>query len=144
MSSSVARVVPVGLLALASAAFADNAPPMKEGLWEITSRTEMSGMPASAARPMTMRRCFTQKDIQGGEATASPDSKCAVKNMKVAGNRSTWDVECSGPEAVRGSGSVTYDGDRYSGETTMRMNAEGKSMQVKSKFEGKRLGDCKK
>lgn len=144
MSAFSRLVLAASLLAATSVAQAENAPPMREGMWEITSRTEVSGMPAAMAQPLTMRRCFTQKDIQGGGATAPTDSKCAVKNMQLAGNRSTWEVECSGPEKVRGNGSVTYDGDRYTGETVMRMSTEGRSMQMKSHFEGKRIGDCKK
>lgn len=38
------------------------APNMKEGLWEITVRTEMQGLPGGMP-PQTVQQCITQKEL---------------------------------------------------------------------------------
>ncbi len=53
--------------------FAAFAPPvlaapsaMQPGLWEITTKIEMSGMPMPS---QTLRHCYTKQDIEQGQGT---------------------------------------------------------------------------
>jgi hypothetical protein len=120
------------------------APNMKEGLWEVTTRMEMPGMPA---KPTTMQRCVTQKEVQDA-ATMPPggagDKACKVTDYKIQGNTANWQMVCQGEMAMTGSGTITYSGTSYSGSQTMTMKHAGQAQNMTVHFSGKHLGDCKK
>ena len=59
------------------------------------------------------------------------------------GNTATWRMECKGPNAMSGSGSMTYGGTSYSGTTKLTMIEGGQTMDMVQTFNGKRIGDCK-
>ena len=42
---------------------------MQAGMWEITTRMEMPGMPVGIP-PQTIRHCYTQKDVEDGKGFA--------------------------------------------------------------------------
>jgi hypothetical protein len=49
-------------------------------------------------------------------------------------------MECTGAEAVTGTGEIIYSGDTHTGTT--KVNRAGQVMTMK--YSGKRLGDCTK
>ena len=61
-------------------------------------------------------------------------------DYKVAGNKVTWSMKCEGPEAMSGTGEITYGENTYDG--VMKMERQGQTMMMK--YTGKRLGDCVK
>src|SRR5512135_2093179 len=71
------------------------APNLQDGLWEITTSTEMKGMPAGMMKPMTRTTCLTQKDSVPERPVKS---ECKMSDMKSTGNTVTWTVTC--PDAV--------------------------------------------
>ena len=117
-------------------------PNMKEGLWEITTKMEMPGM---QAKPMTMQRCVTRKDVQDAATMppggSGPDKSCKMTDYKLQGNVATWTMAC---EMVTGSGTVTYNGTSYSGSQIMTMKQGGQTQNMTAHFSGKHLGDCTK
>jgi hypothetical protein len=137
----VAALVP----AIACAAAQPLAGSFREGLWEMTIRTDVAGM--KPMPPVVLKRCITTKEIQDLQAKASkpPGSEqCRVLDQKTQGNTSTWRIECTGKMAMKGDGSVTATGDTYAMQSTMVMTTpEGKAMEIRSSMSGKRLGDCK-
>src|SRR5262249_26618358 len=102
------------------------------------------GMP-----PVTSTQCITPdmvKDPQkaipqgGGRGGRSglPD-RCKVSGYKVSGNKVTWSMACDPPpQAMTGTGEMTYAGDTYTGVVTVNSGGRGFTM----KYSGKRLGDC--
>ena len=120
-------------------------PNMKEGLWEMTTKMEMAGMPSMP--PQTMQRCITKADLADPTKTtpgAQGDKQCKVTDYKMSGNTASWKVACAGDSAMTGAGSITYAGTSYTGTQTMSMNVEGKPHNMTMNFSARHLGDCKK
>ena len=111
---------------------------MKEGKWEITTKTEMLGMSMSMP-PMTRTQCLTKKglvpqDSQQGKA-------CMITDTKVVGNTVTWTVKCHGHGGcATGTGRITYSGSSFKG--TFEMITDQPNMKIISHMSGHRLGDC--
>jgi len=122
-------------------------PNMKDGLWEITMKMDMPGMPAGM-KPQVMQQCITKKDLEDPRRTTpgnDPNSnRCQVTDHKVQGNTATWNMACKGEGAMTGSGTVTYSGDSYTGTTKMTMNYGGQAQNVTMHYSGRRIGECRK
>jgi hypothetical protein len=106
-------------------------------LWEITMKMEMPGMPAMPAR--TSQVCKSKGDRDPSKTgSRDKDSDCKVVDSKQSGNRSTWKMVCTKPNAMTVLGDVTYSGDSYQG--TMKMAGGG--MDMTQTIAGKKVGGC--
>ena len=148
-NSSFIYLLPVLLLpilGLASIAAVAALPDMQEGLWEITTKVEISGLPKGLPEH-TVQHCLTKKDIEESEGKMhqpqSSNSKCEVKDYKVEGNKASWSIACSGDNPTSGSGTVTYSGTSFAGMTKMKMGKNGHETEMTQTFSGKRIGACK-
>jgi hypothetical protein len=105
----------------------------KGDLWETTSQMSMEGMPmAMPAR--------TTKVCSAKEWTEPPGGQknCKNTNVKVVGNKITWDVACTGP-TMNGHGEITRDGaNAYAG--VINFTSDQGNMTLK--LSGKKLGEC--
>jgi len=122
------------------------APNMKEGMWEITMKMEMPGMPAGMP-PQVMQQCFTRKDLEDPRKTAPGgpgDSRCQMTDHKMQGNTATWNMACKGEGAMTGSGSITYSGTSYAGTNRMTMTQGGTAQTITMHYSGRHLGECKR
>lgn len=123
-------------------------PNMRDGLWEVTTKMEMTGKSGVAMPQQTVRNCLTKKDVENprGSApgTAGKDNRCKMTDYKLQGNTATWKMACEGKGAMTGSGSITYNGDSYTGSQTMAMSQGGQAMNMKMNYSGRRIGDCPK
>ena len=123
------------------------APNMKEGLWEITVRMEMPGMPGGMP-PQVMQQCFTRKDLEDPRRTVPSggpgDSNCQMTDYKMQGNTATWNMACKGEGAMTGSGSITYSGTSYAGTNRMTMTEGGSGQTMTMHYSGRHLGACRK
>jgi len=118
---------------------------MHEGLWEITTKMEMPGMPMQMpARKHT--QCLTKKNMLKTMAPKEQDQdeECKITDQKVTGNTVTWTMKCSGKDAMEVTGKNTYHGDSFEGTITMISNDphEGK-IKIINHINGKRIGECK-
>lgn len=112
---------------------------IRDGLWEITTRMEMPGMPMKM-KPTVMKHCYTKADaVDRKKVIASSDKNCTVTDMKNTGNKVSWTMKCTGPSAGTMTGETVFGNDSYS--SIMNMNSQGRKMTMK--VQGKRLGDCK-
>lgn len=126
------------LLTAISISFAGSVPNMKEGLWEITIKTEMPGMEMP---PMKHTQCLTKKDFvpQGPQ---QPGQECKITETKVVGNTVTWTMQCKTQGGtMKGTGKMTYSGGSFEG--TMIMSMPQANMKITTHMSGKRIGDCK-
>lgn len=112
---------------------------LKEGLWEMSSKMEMKGMPMQM--PMQkFRQCIT-KDKAVPMETEKGDTKCKVIEQKVTGNTIYWKILCKDKEGetiVIGKG--TYKSDKFEGETKIK-TPDG--MELTQRMTGKWIGKCK-
>ena len=116
---------------------------IKEGLWEITTKVEMKGVPMQM--PTTMvKQCIT-KD-KAVPKSASEDYECKTKDYKVSGDTVTYSVECWGKGGLMiTEGKTTYKGNTFNGTSTTKIKAKGQQeMQMSNKISGKYIGPCKK
>ena len=128
------------LLVSAPALFA--APPnMQEGKWEITMAMEVEGVPFPMP-PMKHTQCITKKDLEDNKKTLPSGSNkkddCEVKDMKTAGNTTTWSLVCK--DGTRGTGEITYKGTTYT--STMKL-VTSDGARTTNKITARRIGDCK-
>ena len=132
-------VLLVGCGVLAASGVAQ-AQPMRPGQWEITTRTEMTGMPAPIP-DQTVSVC-----VRGQTEDRPPigsDGTCTFSNYRKSGNSATWQMACSAMGNMTGEGRIDYAGDRYTGESVMKMEImPGQTMQMRSGYSGRRVGDC--
>ena len=130
---------------LASHAHGAAAPNMKDGLWEITMKMEMAGMP-HAMPPQVMQRCITKKDLED-PAKAMPgnspaDGRCKMTDHKMQGNTATWNVACE--DGTAGSGTATYSSTSYTSTNKITSKHRGEAQTMTMHNSGRYLGDCKK
>lgn len=115
---------------------------MQEGLWEISSQVEISGMPMQ----MPVRKhtqCITKKNIVPEEP--KKEQECKLTDRRISGNTVTWVVKCSGKEPMEMTGKITYYGDSFNGviKMTSSDSRRGK-VKMTNHLRGRRIGACKK
>ena len=114
-----------------------DAPNMKDGLWEMTIKMEMAGMPMEMPE-MKHTQCITKDNAVPD--TSQPDQKCEMISNKVSGDTVTWEMECDTPQGpAHSKGTITYHGDTFDGTVNMTMG----QMVMTQKMSGRRIGDCK-
>jgi len=131
-----------GLLAimpiLANPALA--APAFQEGEWQITTQTEIPGMPFTPPA-VTMRQCLTLKDRipQGKDATG----ECKVVDQSSSGDTIRWTMRCGDATGTtEAKGEVTYSGKTMKGVSHITSSSRGETMQMTSRMKGQRIGPC--
>jgi hypothetical protein len=118
-------------------------PNMQPGMWEITTRTEMPGMPMQMP-PQSIRQCYKNENVRDARETLPVDKTCKVDDFQQSGNTVKWKVNCKVEGApMTGIGEITYAGSRYSGKMTMQGNMQGMNINMTSQYSGRRVGDCK-
>ncbi len=116
---------------------------IKDGLWEITTKVEMKGVPVQIPAT-TVRQCVT-KNNPVPQSTAK-GYECKTKDYKVSGDTVTYMVECTGKKsAMLTLGETTYKGNFFNGTSTTTVKNFGQpDMQINNKISGKYIGPCKK
>ena len=129
-----------GALVILSAMLA--IPPATDGqeskgdLWETTSQMSMEGVPFKM--PANTTKVCSAKEWKEPPGGSDRSRNCKASNMKIDGNKVTWDVQCTGP-TMTGTGEILREGaDAYTGTIKFK-SAEG-NMTVNLK--GRRVGGC--
>jgi len=131
-------VASVILFAAVSISFAGSVPNMQEGMWEITSKMEMTGMPMEMP-PVTHTQCLTKEDLV--PQSSQPGQECEITHTKVTGNTVTWIMQCKGQGGeMIGTGTITYSGNSFKG--TIKMTMAQSNMEMTCHISGHRIGDC--
>ncbi|MDK9717422.1 MAG: DUF3617 domain-containing protein [Trichlorobacter sp.] len=125
------------MVLLPTGAFAADS--IREGYWEVTSQTEMPGMPMKIPAN-TIKHCYTKEDVKDQKKVIARDKNCTMTDYKVAGNKVTWAMKCTGQSAGTFNGETIFSTDSYN--SIMKMKTQGHNMTVKVK--GKRIGECPK
>ena len=114
---------------------------MQDGLWEVSVKMEMPGMPAGAGA-QTFRKCYTPADVQDAARTMPKDDNCQVSDLKAQGDTVSWTVRCKPPQEMTGTGTMTYKGASYSGRMNFSMKEGGQTMTMQQAISGKRVDPC--
>jgi hypothetical protein len=137
-------LVTVIAVAIACALPCAAAPAVNPGEWQITAKTEMTGMPMQMPpQTMTFTNCVTPD--QPVPTEPKQQGQCKVFDIKTEGQAVSWTIECNGQEGkMKGSGKIVYTGDTMDGEQKMNVSAgEGMNLTIVMHMSGKRLGPCK-
>lgn len=112
-------------------------PKMNPGTWEITTRTQIAGMPTQVLKHV---QCITADDLV--PVSQDANQECQVTNIVYSGNTVSWKISCGAQDGgMTGTGSVTYNGNSMNGAMDMTVTGGG-NMRVKNTMTGKRIGDC--
>jgi len=82
-------LLPVATLISISALAAD----IQEGLYEISVRAEVGGMPVSEA-PMVVRQCVSQQSVQQLMSQMGGAGACNVSDFTQSGNQARFNLTC--------------------------------------------------
>lgn len=116
-------------------------PNMQEGKWEVTTKTEMEGMPM-AMPPVTNIVCLTKKDLVPQKP--EKDQDCKMIENRVVGDTVFWTMQCRSKEGMMETrGKITYKNNTYEGAFTTTVTEGGQKYNIKSNITGRRIGDCK-
>ena len=121
---------------------------MREGLWEVTTATDMGavpGMPKGMKIPaVVIKHCYTASDIQSNKALMEKGN-CALISMRQQGTTASWVTECRGEQAMRMEAEGAFSGDAYQIKGRMTfLSGQMKGQTMASTIRARRLGDCKK
>ena len=136
MKRGICAVVGVMLLLPTVVCAADS---IRDGYWEVTSQSEMPGMPMKIPAS-TVKHCYTKEDVKDQKKVIAREKNCTLTDYKVVGNKVTWAMKCTGENAGTFNGETIFSADAYT--SVMKMKTQGHNMTVKVK--GKRIGDCPK
>jgi len=136
MKRTISAVIGVMLL-LPTGLFAADS--IRDGYWEVTSQTEMPGMPMKIPAS-TIKHCYSKEDVKDQKKVIARDKNCTMTDYKISGDKVTWAMKCTGQSAGTFNGETIFSADAYI--STMKMKTQGQNMMVKVK--GKRIGECPK
>ena len=125
------------VLLVSTGAFAADS--IREGYWEVTSQTEMPGMPMKIPAS-TIKHCYTKEDVKDQKKVIAREKNCTLTDYRVSGNKVVWAMKCTGQNAGTFNGETIFSQDSYA--SIMKMKSQGHAMTVKVK--GKRIGECPK
>lgn len=119
---------------------------MKDGLWEITTKTEMKGMPGMNVPPQVMKQCMTKKDSVPQQGPKEKNPNCKITENNTTGNTVSMVMVCKEKDMTSEMRTnLTYRGESFDGTSVMTMkDKSGKTQQINTKMSGKRLGPCDK
>lgn len=117
-------------------------PDIKEGLWEMTSTGQVSGVPDMQPISNTSRSCMSKKDVTDPN-TLMKNNGCSVSEMNIQANSASWKMSCQQEGvSMMGSGTMNYQHESISGEMTMAMQGEGGGVTVVTSITGRYVGPC--
>src|SRR4030067_594633 len=123
MKRMVLLLLSVGLLFGSHSSYAAGGPDFQEGLWEITSVSEMPGMPVMPS--VKQNQCMTNKDYVP-HSKEENDNSCTVSDLNAKGNTVTWKMKCKSKEGeMDGNGKITYNKDTLAGSSVINMQIPG-------------------
>ncbi|MGZ3595955.1 MAG: DUF3617 domain-containing protein [Syntrophales bacterium] len=122
------------------AAFA--APNYQEGLWEITTTTNMPGVPKEMMHPVKNQICMTKQNAIPQQPQQKGEQQCKMANQRTVGSKVFWTMTCKGGTVINGE--ITYSKTSFDGAQTTTTSQGGKLVTVKSTMSGKYIGPCTK
>ena len=112
---------------------------LHEGMWEITSKIEMSGVPVQIP-DTTISQCISKEKIIP-KTNKKVNEHCTISEQKIEGNTVTWKMKCGGK--MESQGSITYHGDTFEGLITSQTEIPNMGkMKMTIRMTGRRTGEC--
>jgi len=145
MRYSIALIV-VMLLLAPVAGYAEQ-PNIEPGQWEYKNTTSFSGdMPGASEQSQTTTQCVTQEDIDDGMLALDQkmEQQCEIRDKNIGRNSASYTMVCNFGMGggMTMSADMQFNGDTSQGTMTGEMDSEMGKMEITTKMQGKRIGDC--
>ncbi len=113
---------------------------VEKGMWEISNRMEVSGMPIKIP-DSKISQCIDRQTIVP-KADEKVNKYCKIIEQKIDGNTVSWKMQCT--NKMQSHGSITYSGQTFEGlvTTTTEVPSMGE-MIITNHISGRRTGECK-
>jgi hypothetical protein len=106
---------------------------VKDGLWETTMKSPMTG-------ERTSRECLKDTMLDP-QSMLEGQSECQMTEHTLQGNTLTFTMTCAGGSGTA-HGRMSVDGDRGDGEINMQFNMGDREMSMTMSWDAVRVGDC--
>ncbi|MDD2897376.1 MAG: DUF3617 family protein [Desulfuromonadaceae bacterium] len=127
-------------LAISASLFTGNAYAVTGESWEVTTKTDMPGMPAAMGET-TVTICIQKGAEKDPKQLIQLESGCEITNLKTTGSKTTWKMRCDkNGDVMTGSGEVTNRADSFRGVTKLSGTSYGTAVNVTANYQGKRIG----
>lgn len=112
---------------------------VEPGLWETKSNVST---PAGAHENVS-QDCIKESEISP-EKMMDDNSGCQVTDSSSDSSSMQWSITCENEGvAMTGSGQASSSGDSITGGMDIKANFSGQEFVMTTKWEGKRIGECK-
>ena len=135
------------LAAAAAVPLIAHAAQLEPGNWEFTVEVHAEGLGAFQPKPepIVNTRCITPEQAADpvkvmGDAGAR--GACQFSNQRDTGSEYSFDVRCTAPVPVAGSGKMRYSARTIDGDINLDGDAQGMRFTTRSHVSAKRLGPC--
>lgn len=119
-------------------------PDMQPGQWEYTTTTRVIGPVDIPERTSTHTQCVTESEVDDADAFMEDVEDCEVERREVTADEAGFALVCPGQQGteMRMTMDMRLRGDRVEGESVTTLTMGGESMEMRSRVEGRRVGDC--
>jgi hypothetical protein len=136
----------VGLLFLTLSQIASSepvVPDIKEGLWELTFKSDIASIPTPMPSvAYTSQRCLTKQQA-GDPHTLLQNDQCEISDWQLQDNVGVWKMRCQQGGEMAGDGKVNYQHESFNAVFNMNKQGEGTSaLKIITQTSGRYLGDC--
>lgn len=108
--------------------------------WEISTKMEMKGLPF-AMPATTVKVCMPPGGEKDPQRSQEKNSNCDISDVKTSGNKISFKGKCVEKEGTMYlDGESTHERDSYRGTMHMTGKSEGRDMDMKTSYSGKRVG----
>ena len=133
------RVIPLLFLAfIAAPALAD----IGEGNWEMEITMAMPGAP-QGGQPMKQSQCLRAEEAKDpSRLFGSPGAGCQFVDRQDTGSSYRFNIVCSGPTQVTGTGEMNYSHDSLDGQIVLNMAQGEQKVETRTTIKARRTGPC--
>jgi hypothetical protein len=126
------------LASIAAPALAD----IGEGNWDMEVTMQMPGAPAGG-QPMRQNQCLRAEEAKDpSKLFGSPGAGCQFIDRQDNGSTYRFNIVCSGPTQVTGTGEMNYSRDNLDGQIVLNMAQGDQKIQTRTTIKARRTGPC--
>src|SRR6185295_15800434 len=120
---------------------------IEPGMWEFTATVQAEGLGSFQPKPgpIVNQRCITQEQAANPEKApteAGAKGQCTFSNQRNTGIQFNFDVRCTAPFPVQGSGTMRYTAEAMEGDLDLAGDMQGMKFKTRSHINARRLGPC--
>lgn len=125
------------------ASLADETPDLNPGLWSYNTTITTEGPLKFPPQHDTRDQCFTQDDLDNGEAALEIPESCTISRKDIQRDRVDYAARCDMQGMTTTfEGFANFNGDQLTGEMRSEMQTPAGKMYMLMSYDAERVGDC--